>query len=130
MNIMVCYNGSKESYEALMLASEHAKTFNAKIDVVTSLKKGNENNYQDIKDAEHELEYTHTLLEEFTIPSETHLLIRGLSPGEDLIQFAKENNVDEIFIGVRRRSRVGKFILLSTSHYVILEASCPVITVK
>ncbi len=31
--------------------------------------------------------------------------MRGLSPGEDLVQFAKENGIDEIIIGVRRRSK-------------------------
>ncbi len=51
MKIMVGYNDSNESYEALMLACKHAKIFNAKIDVVTSLKKGNEDNYRDIKNA-------------------------------------------------------------------------------
>ena len=57
-------------------------------------------------------------------------MIRGLSPGEDLVNFAKENEVDEIIVGVKRRSKVGKLILGSTAQYVILEASCPVVSVK
>jgi nucleotide-binding universal stress UspA family protein len=38
--------------------------------------------------------------------------------------------VDEIFVGVKKRSRVEKMILGSTAQHVILNASCPVTTVK
>jgi nucleotide-binding universal stress UspA family protein len=57
-------------------------------------------------------------------------LVRGLRPGEDLVQFAKENGIDEIIIGVRRRSKVGKLVFGSTAQYVILNAPCPVVSVK
>ena len=40
--------------------------------------------------------------------NDTHLLIRGMSPGEDIVAFAKEQEVDSIIIGVKRRSKVGK----------------------
>jgi nucleotide-binding universal stress UspA family protein len=53
-----------------------------------------------------------------------------LEAGEDLVQLAKENNVDEIIIGVRRRSKVGKLFFGSTAQYVILNAPCPVVSVK
>jgi nucleotide-binding universal stress UspA family protein len=58
------------------------------------------------------------------------LLIRGLSAGEDLVEFANENEVDEIIVGVKRRSKVGKLLMGSTAQYVILQAECPVVTVK
>ena len=60
----------------------------------------------------------------------THLLIRGLSAGEDLVQFAEEEMVDEIIIGIRRRSKVEKLVFGSTAQFVILKAHCPVVTVK
>jgi len=64
------------------------------------------------------------------IKNETHLLIRGFEPGEDIVTFARENKVDEIMIGVRSRSKVGKLIFGSTAQAVILGAHCPVMTVK
>ena len=61
---------------------------------------------------------------------EVHILVRGLSPGEDIVQYASEKNTDEIIIGIEKRSRVGKLVFGSTARYVILEAHCPVLAVK
>jgi nucleotide-binding universal stress UspA family protein len=53
-----------------------------------------------------------------------------MPPGEDLVKYAKENQIDQIVVGIRRRSKVGKLVFGSTAQYVILEAPCPVLTVK
>jgi nucleotide-binding universal stress UspA family protein len=130
MKILVGYDGTNSAKDALKLARDYAKSLDASIDVVTSMVKANENQYESVRQAEWGLEYTKALLTEKGIDCETHLLIRGVSPGEDLIQFAAENRVDEIFVGVRRRSKVGKVLMGSTAQHVILNASCPVVTVK
>ena len=49
---------------------------------------------------------------------------------ENIVQFAEENDADLIIVGVRRRSKVGKLMFGSTAQFVILKASCPVMTVK
>lgn len=49
---------------------------------------------------------------------------------KDIVQYAKENEVDEIVVGVKRRSKVGKLVFGSNAQYVIIEAPCPVLTVK
>jgi nucleotide-binding universal stress UspA family protein len=67
---------------------------------------------------------------EAKIPCETHLSVRGLEAGEDIVQFAEENKIDLIVIAIRRRSKVGKIVFGSTAQYVILKASCPVLSVK
>lgn len=46
------------------------------------------------------------------------------------MQFEKENEIDEIVIGVKRRSKVGKLLFGSNAQYIILQAHCPVVTVK
>jgi nucleotide-binding universal stress UspA family protein len=53
-----------------------------------------------------------------------------MAPGEDLVQFAKDNKVDEIVVGVKRRSKVGKILMGSTAQFVVLQAPCPVVSVK
>ena len=80
--------------------------------------------------AERELSRAQRLFDNEKTYCEPKLLVRGLSPGEDLVQFSGENKVDEIVIGIKRRSKVGKFLFGSTAQYVILHASCPVFTVR
>jgi len=130
MKIMVCFDGSAPSKEAMRLAIEHAKAFKGSISIVSSMVKGTESERQDIEKTELDLEYEKKLVTDEGIACETHLLIRGLSAGEDLINFADEQKMDEIFIGIRRRSKVEKIVFGSTAQYVILKALCPVVTVK
>jgi len=127
---MVGLDGSNSSKEALRLAKKHAKTFNAKVELVTSMEKGTEAQQKEILQTENDMENEKKLLEDDGISCDTHLLIQGMTPGEDLVDFAEENEVDEIVIGVRRRSKVGKLVFGSTAQYVILSAHCPVVTVK
>lgn len=130
MKIMVCYDDSNSANEALKLAIQHAKKLDAKVYLVTSKIGGSRDNADENKKAESHLEYGISLLEKENIPCESRLLIRGLEAGEDLIRFANENEVDEIIIGIRRTSKVGKLLFGSTAQHVILEARCPVVTVK
>jgi len=130
MKIMVCFDGSAPSKEATRLALEHAKAFNASVAIVSSMIKGTESERQDIEKAELDLEHEKKLIAEEGISCESHLLIRGLSAGEDLINFAEERKIDEIIIGIRRRSKVEKLVFGSTAQYDILKALCPVVTVK
>ena len=130
MKILVGYDGSSSAKEALSLAKEHATAFGGRVDVVTSMQSGRENQRKEIADAERGLEWAQSLFDENSISCKTHLLIRGLSAGEDLVEFAKENHIDEIIVGVKRRSKVGKLLMGSTAQYVILNAPCPVVSLK
>lgn len=130
MKIMVCYEGSGASRSALRVAVKHAKAFGAKLFLVASLEKGTEDEQKVIKELETELNNAKEKIVKDGIDCETHLLVRGMSPDEDLVQYAKEKGIDEIAIGIRKRSKVGKLIFGSTAQYLILNAHCPVITVK
>lgn len=130
MKIMVCYDNSKSAQEALKLSIQHAKQFAAKIYLVTSLIGGSKDNVEDNRTAESHLDYGKSLAEKADVECETRLLIRGLESGEDLVKFANENEIDEIIIGIQRTSKVGKLLFGSTAQHVILEARCPVVTVK
>ena len=130
MRILVGYDGSTSAKEALKLARKHALAFKSSVDIVTSMEKGTEQEQQAIEDAERGLEWAKTMFSDKGLDCRTHLLIRGLAPGEDILEFAKESKVDEIIVGVKRRSKVGKLLMGSTAQYVILQAPCPVVTVK
>ena len=130
MKILVGFDGSNSGKEALTIAKKHATFFNADVSVVMSMVKGTENEQEEIDQANKDLEYAKEFFENDNIQCEIHLLIRGLSAGEDLVEFANENNIDEIVVGVKRRSKVGKLLMGSTAQYVILKAKCPVVSVK
>ena len=130
MKILVGYDGTNSAKEALNLAKTHANAFGASVAVVISMEKGTEGQREEIIQAEKGLEWAKSLFDQNEVTCDTHLLIRGLSPGEDIVEFAKENQVDEIIVGVKRRSKVGKLLMGSTAQYVILNAPCPVVTVK
>lgn len=130
MKIMVGYDGSRVAKSALSLAKKHAQAFHAEVHVVISMMGEADTTAESIRKAEQELKDTKEFMEQDGIPVETHLLIRGMSPGEDLVEFAREKQIDEVVVGVRKRSAVGKMLFGSNARYVILHAPCPVLTVK
>lgn len=130
MKIMVCYDGSDASRSALAVAVKHALAFEAKVFLVASLEKGTEDEQRIIRQLETELKTGKEKLENEGLACETQLLVRGMSPDEDLVSYAREHGIDEIAIGIRKRSKVSKFVFGSTAQYLILNAPCPVITVK
>ena len=130
MKILVGYDGTNAARGALSLALVHAKAFNAKTEVVTSLVGGEETGRKEIEEAEGGLDYAKSQFEAQGLDCETRLLVRGMSPGEDIVRYAGEKGFDEIVIGVRRRSRVGKLLLGSTAQLIIMQAGCPVVAVK
>jgi nucleotide-binding universal stress UspA family protein len=68
-------------------------------------------------------------LEDRGMTFEMHTLVHGNTPGEDLVKFAKENNIDEIVIGFNKRSDFGETILGSNIRYLITRTPCPIVTV-
>jgi nucleotide-binding universal stress UspA family protein len=130
MKILVGYDGSNVSKEAISLAVQHAITFKAEIIIAHSMVGGPEVPRKDFEIVENKIEYEKNRLLDKEITCESILSVRGLEAGEDLVQLADENKVDEIVIGVRRRSKVGKLLFGSTAQYVILNAPCPVVSVK
>jgi nucleotide-binding universal stress UspA family protein len=51
-------------------------------------------------------------------------------PSEHLLKVTQEADATLIVIGLRHRTRVGKFLLGSSAQRILLEADCPVLTVK
>jgi len=130
MKIMVGYDKSNASREAVTYAKKHAVAFNAKVYIVTSVAQSRELEIEDIQKVEAGLKALKRSFQSDKIDCEAYAKVSALPPGECLVEFALENEIDEIFIGVRRRSRVGKLLLGSNAQYVILKANCPVVAVK
>ncbi|MCD4678079.1 MAG: universal stress protein [Desulfobacula sp.] len=130
MKILVGYNGGEVGRLALSLARDYAKTNNAFVYIITSMEGGTSEKQSDILKTEQDLDFAGKLMEKSGVECDAQQSVRGLSPAEDLVKFAQENEIDQIFLGIKKKSRAQKAILGSTSRYVILKAPCPVTTVK
>ncbi len=130
MKMLVGYDGSGAAEKALKLARHHANAFNAEIYLLTSLEQRPTLQKDDIEKAEDNLESLKRPFKSDGIHCETDVVVSHLSAGENLVQFIQDNNIDQIFIGVKKRSKVEKLVFGSTAQYVILNAPCPVIVVK
>jgi nucleotide-binding universal stress UspA family protein len=130
MKIVVGYDGSDAANEALNVAKKHARAFDGRIYVITSLVGGTEESAEEIIKVRSQLENAVKSIQKEGIPCEEHLLIRGMEPGEDIVQFAEDHQADEIIIGVIKKSKVQKFLLGSNAQYVILHSPCMVVAVK
>ncbi len=69
-------------------------------------------------------------MKEKGVACETFQLARGMAPGEDVVSFAEEHEIDQIYVGVEKKSRTQKILLGSTAQYIILKAPCPVVSVN
>jgi len=130
MKILVGYNGSEVAKAALSQAKSYAKTFDALVHVVTSLEGGSGEKIKEVSKAAENLKFAQDFMDQDGIQCETQQLARGLMPGEDLVQFAEENEIDHIFVGIEKKSKTRKMLLGSTAQYIILKAKCPVTSVK
>jgi nucleotide-binding universal stress UspA family protein len=131
LKILVGYNGSDACKRALALAKQHAGSLQGKIEVVQAISRKAPLSYDRIENAERLLaREVKNLLDGKAGSAEATLLVSSQSPGEQLINFAQTIHAAEIIIGSKKRSKVGKFILGSTTQYVVLNAPCPVVVVK
>ena len=140
MNIIVCYDGSSSAETVLAVAIKIGKALGAGIHLMTSIliKEEAPDKFEFIKDERTEKselvkiaqDRAQKLVEKEGLDCETHISDRGLEPGEDIVGYAKEINAGFIVVGIRHRSKVGKLLFGSTAQYVVLNAPCPVVTVK
>jgi len=130
MKILVGYRGNNVGRDLLEQAIKQAKAFDGEVHVVTSMVGGEKTEKEKITEAEENLENAKQYLDAQGVKNDVHLLVRGRSPGEDIVLYAKENGIDEIIIAVKSRSKVGKILFSSTAQYVILKAECPVLSIR
>jgi len=131
MKFLVCYNGTNEAKEALLVAQGHAKIWNAKLEVVNAVTRIEPLKHAAVKKMEEKMEEAvKEILGGDGPPYSVQLLLTDLTPGEQLLKFAEDQKMDQIFLGIEKKSKVGKLLFGSTAQYVILHAPCPVVTIK
>ena len=130
MNILVAYDGTEPAQSALRTAGEWARHLGARVIIAASMVGGPDVPRKDFVTIENYLSLAQIELEEQGIACEQRFSVRGLEAGEDLAQLCKETGCDLLVVGIQKRSRVGKLVFGSTAQYLILNAPCPVLTVK
>lgn len=129
MKLLVAYDEDRLGSKVLDYALKRATESNAYVYIVHTFDPNTKED--EFIECENRLnEIKQEVFEKNGIECEVHILVRGLSPGEDIVQYAAQKNADEIIIGIEKRSRVGKLMFGSTARYVILESHCPVLAVK
>ncbi len=111
-------------------AAEEAKLRGKMLNIIHSLYGGDRTGEKDVEKARELLERAEKVAREYGVEAETHLLVRGLEPADDIITFSEENNAELIVMGVRKRSPVGKLLFGSVAQRVILNTDIPVICIK
>ncbi len=131
MKFLVCYNETNEAKKALNAAREHAKIWKAELEVVNTVTRVEPLKHSAVKKMEEKMEGdVREILRGDDPPYEVQLLLTDLTSGEQLVKFAEDQEMDLIFLGIAKKSKVGKFLFGSTAQYVILHAPCPVVTVQ
>ena len=131
MKFLVCYDETNEAKEALKVAQEHARVWNAKLEVVNAAIRIEPLRHSKVQKMEENLAgQVKEILGGDDPPYEVQLLLTDLTSGEQLVKFAEDLKIDLIFLGIVKKSKVGKLLFGSTAQYIILHAPCPVVTVQ
>jgi nucleotide-binding universal stress UspA family protein len=131
MKFLVCYDESNEAKKALKVAQDHAKIWRAKLEVVNTITRVEPLKHSAVKKMELKMEgEVKEILGGDDPPYEVQLLLTDLTSGEQLVKFAEDQKIDQIFLGIVKKSKVGKLLFGSTAQYIILHAPCPVVTVQ
>ena len=127
-NVVVGYVPTQEGESALSHALEEARSRQARL-LVVNTSRGDalvDERYVD----EGQLGDLEDRLARSGVAYEVIRAIRGRDAAEEILALADERRADLVVIGLRRRSAVGKLLLGSTAQRVLLEAQCPVLSVK
>jgi nucleotide-binding universal stress UspA family protein len=77
-----------------------------------------------------DLEWVRTTCAEAGVECDVRQEVRGKEAAEELVELLHEVSADLCVIGLRHRSPIGKMLLGSNAHQILMEAPCPVLSVK
>ena len=77
-----------------------------------------------------DLDWARTTLEEAGVEFSIRQSVRGCEASEEVVTVLEEVGAELCVIGIRRRTAVGKMLLGSNAHSILMDAPCPVLAVK
>lgn len=130
MRIAVGFLHTDEGKAAFGAAVDEALLRDATLVVVHSMRGGERGEGEIAADHDQALREAEAQMTDRGVEYEIKRYARGKSPSEDLLDTARDMDVELLVIGIRRRSPVGKLLLGSNAQDIILHADCPVLAVK
>lgn len=131
MKFMVSYGDPASSAIAVKEAQRHALVWGAGIEVVNVVERVDPIKPSRLEEMEARFEAeVRALFDGVDVPCNAQLQVDDVDVGETIVHIAKRKKVDLIFIGLKKKSRVGKLLFGSTAQYIILNAPCPVVSVN
>ena len=122
MTILVAYAPAPEGREALKAGMAEARLRGDDLLVVNVGRGHHELEPEEIRDLEAQLAE-----KGLRLTVESSVLA---DPGDAVVQIAQDREATMIVVGLRHRSMVGKLILGSTVQRILLDATCPVLSVR
>lgn len=77
-----------------------------------------------------DLAWARTTLEEAGVDFSLRQEVRGREAAEEILTVLDEVGAELCVIGLRRRTAVGKLLMGSDAHRILMDAPCPVLAVK
>lgn len=132
MIILVCLecNNGDLDRRVTRVALKHAESFHAEVIVFNSQMLDDRFHSKEVEAGREGLESARRFFEVAGLGCKSHHSIRGMEPGEDIEKFADENGVDVIYLGLKKRSRLGKLLVGSTAQYLLLKSKYTIVSVK
>jgi nucleotide-binding universal stress UspA family protein len=128
MTIVVGYTPAAPGRAALAAAIEHARKGPEPLVVVNS---GRGESLDDPTYAQPaDLEWVRTTAEEAGVEVTIRQELRGRDAADELLDVLEEVDASLCVIGIRKRSAVGKMLLGSNANQILMNAPCPVLTVR
>jgi nucleotide-binding universal stress UspA family protein len=126
--IVVGYTPNAQGRAAVRAAVDEARRRGARLHVLNA---SNGDSYVDPGFAgPDQLSELQAVLAASGVEHEVEQNVGRLEPAEELLDAAERLSAVLLVIGMRRRTPVGKLLMGSTAQRVLLQASCPVLSVK
>jgi nucleotide-binding universal stress UspA family protein len=127
MTVVVGYVPNQYGEAALTLGLQEARDRHHKV-VVVNASRGDA--YVDKRFAsEGDLRELESRLADAGVDFEIHQNA-GVDVGAEIVRIAEQSHAELVVIGIRSRSPVGKALMGSVAQTVIMDAPCPVLTVR
>jgi nucleotide-binding universal stress UspA family protein len=128
MTILVAYAPRPEGHAALEKGIEIAKRRQVRLLVVNASPGGSDDDAS-MADAT-DVERVEQLLSVSGVDAEFKQFVRGKDVVTEIDTLVNTLNVELLIIGLRKRTAVGKLLLGSVAHDILMTVSCPVLSVK